>query len=165
MIKLNQGIGNEILRLCLFLVELALEGFFLYSAYLLIFCGTGAGTILLGLPVLGCALFWAWLSWSLLNRTGAVTLSESGVSYRALILTHHSRWPEIRRAGVLRLKNTKLGVYYELVLRKPTGALEPEIPSALGLNNDWKWIHLSNERKIRELVEQYYGPLDFDFSE
>ena len=165
MIKLNQGVSNEILRLCLFLVELALEGFFLYSAYLLLVCGKGAGTVVLGVPVLGCALFWAWLSWSLMNRAGAVTLSESGVSYRALFFTHHCRWGDIRRAGVLRLKNTKLGVYYELVLRKPVGILEPEIPSALGLNNDWKWIHLSNDRKTRELVEQYYGTLDFDLTE
>ena len=58
LIKLNQGVSNEILRLCLFLVELALEGFFLYSAYLLLVCGKGAGTVVLGVPVLGCALFW-----------------------------------------------------------------------------------------------------------
>ena len=165
MIKINQGIGYEILRGGLFLVDIALEYIFLHGAYVLLFCGTEAGTMILGIPVLGCAVFWAWLSWLLFGRNGAVTLSENGVSYRALLITHHVHWANIRKAGVLRLKNTKLGEPYELVLRKPMGRLEKSVPEELGLSNDWKWIHISNEAEMRVFVEKYYGPLDFDFSE
>lgn len=127
MIKLNQGIGNEILRFLLFLVDAALEGFLLYGAYILFSHSIGTGGVILGTLGLGCALFLAWLAWSILNRAGAVTLSETGVSYRALFVTHHCSWVRIRKAGVLRLKNTKLGEYYELVLRKPTGQLEQRL--------------------------------------
>lgn len=165
MIKINQGIGNEIVRFFLFvLLGVIMEGAFLYGTFLFAFRGIGWISKFFGIIVFAVALFWGCLTWSIFNITAAVTLSETGVCCRALFVKHRCRWADIPAAGVLRLKNTKLGEYYELVLRKPIGVLEQEIPSELGMWDDWKWIHLSNTPQIREFVEKYYGPLDFDYA-
>ena len=78
-----------------------------------------------------------------------VALSSEGVLVRFLFRKRHYRWSEIMRFGrCWRNKKSPAKENFSLMLWCPIGK--------------GRKIQLPNERQIRLLIVEYYGPLDFD---
>ena len=115
--------------------------------------------------LLGCVLVIVALVFSLANLP-YVILSSEGVAVRFLLEKKVLyRWDELLQAGIIRTnaKRGSIEYVFPIVLLLPGGSVRnPEKDDNYLERNRFHKIVLPNKKEIREYVQTYYGPLDFN---
>lgn len=103
-----------------------------------------------------------------LKATEVITLTPEGIGRRKFLREHKYAWSEIQQAGIW-LNDCRCYQYWMLALVPPNGIRHTQ-------NDVWdnhvafKYTGKRNilfpmSEEARKIVEQYYGPLDFDLSD
>lgn len=159
--KFNHGIASEICRWILFVFLFIIFGGMFVAAAVLMFHD---GYYLPGVFMQVFVLFWWWLLAVGFHSMASVTLSEDGVYFRVYFKTKFYPWKEIIQTGVLWSKN-KGGWYNDLVLVPITGSPHTPQDKYFRRHNMFRLIHLPYTQEVLAYLQQYHGPLDFDFSD